>query len=103
MGLFAKGDVVISTERFDARGNELRPGSIYYDYYSKTIKREYQIGSSSFRKRKLLEINSPLVEEVELYDYRKGEIVIIDANKLREGIISGKFNITGREKKKFKL
>lgn len=95
MDSFKKGDIIT----YDAPVDPFR-----YDYrYFRKSTRTYQVGNKTSRKRKLLQINSPIIEEVELYDYNRGEIILIEIGKLRDGLKSGVYQITGKEKKKFKL
>ncbi len=98
--LFKKGDII---EYYEYNNT-----SIYGSYPLNNKKyqisnKKYQIGNKLYSKKKLLEINSPIVTDVELYDYNKGEIIYIEYNHLQLLLASKKYIITGREKKKFKL
>ena len=99
--LFKKGDILTEYLRdfYNIYGTV---NNGYNDYYRST-KKTFQVGNKILRKRKLLELNSPLITEVELFDYSKGEVSMISYDKLQDFIKIGKYQITGREKKKIKL
>ena len=95
--LFKKGDILTEYLRdiYDNNGYHN-----YYLNYHKNSKKNYQVGNKILRKKKLLELNSPLITEVELFDYSTGEVSMISYDKLQDFIKIRKYQITGREKKK---
>ena len=95
---FKKGDIL--TEYLRDFYNIYGGANNGYDNYYKNSKKTYQVGNKILRKKKLLELNSPLITEVELFDYSKGEVSMISYDKLQDFIKIRKYQITGREKKK---